>query len=107
MVIDPRDFGVTWNAAMNTGAGVPRRARADLARRPRRSPGRIAPNHASDHTERVSELFADVFAGHGWSVTRHSDGWRAGEAIGGRVHYDVVLVEQIDSRAHGKQVRRA
>jgi CheY-like chemotaxis protein len=40
----------------------------------------------------VSELFADVFAGHGWSVTRYSDGWRAGEALGGRVHYDAVLV---------------
>ena len=39
----------------------------------------------------VSELFADVFAGHGWSVTRYSDGWRAGEALGGRVHYDAVL----------------
>ena len=45
-----------------------------------------------DGNDYVSELFADVFTGHGWSVTRYSEGWRAGEAIGGRAHYDALLV---------------
>ena len=40
----------------------------------------------------VSELFADVFAGHGWNAARYSDGQRAGEELRGKARYDAVLV---------------
>ena len=40
----------------------------------------------------MAELFAYVFASHGWNVTRYSDGKRAGEELCGRAQYDAVLV---------------
>jgi DNA-binding response OmpR family regulator len=40
----------------------------------------------------VAEMYAHLFAGHEWRVTRYSDGERAGEALRGRVHYDAVVV---------------
>ena len=46
----------------------------------------------ADGNESVAELFAYVFASHGWNVTRYSDGKRAGEELCGRAQYDAVLV---------------
>ena len=45
-----------------------------------------------DDNDSVAEMFAYLFAGQAWRVTWYSDGQRAGEALGGRVHYDAVLV---------------
>ena len=45
-----------------------------------------------DDNDSVAEMFAYLFAGHEWRVTWYSDGQRACEALGGRVHYDAVLV---------------
>jgi len=45
-----------------------------------------------DDNDSVAEMFAYLFAGHGWRVTWYSDGQLAGEALGGGVHYDAVLV---------------
>jgi len=42
--------------------------------------------------ERVAELFADLFARDGWSVTLYRDGQPAADALGGRASYDAVLV---------------
>ena len=46
----------------------------------------------ADGNESVAEMFADVFAGHDWTVTRYSDGKRAAEALRDSPHYDAVLV---------------
>jgi len=46
----------------------------------------------ADGSECVAEMFAYIFARHDWTVTRHSDGKRAGEELCGRAHYDAVLV---------------
>ena len=46
----------------------------------------------ADGDERVAHMFAEVFASHDWSVTRYSDGHRAGEDLRGNAHYDAVLV---------------
>jgi CheY-like chemotaxis protein len=46
----------------------------------------------ADGNESVAELFTHVFASHDWNVTRYSDGKRAAEELGGRAHYDAVLV---------------
>ena len=46
----------------------------------------------ADGNESVAEMFADVFAGHDWNVTRYSDGKCAGEALRGSPQYDAVLV---------------
>ena len=37
-------------------------------------------------------MFADVFTGHAWAVTRYTDSQRAREALRGRAHYEAVLV---------------
>ena len=42
--------------------------------------------------ERVSELFAYLFAREGWSVTMYRDGQPAAAALGGSAAYDAVLV---------------
>jgi DNA-binding response OmpR family regulator len=42
--------------------------------------------------DRVAELFADLFARDGWTVTTCLDGQRAVDALGGRAPYDAVLV---------------
>ncbi len=34
----------------------------------------------ADGDERIARMFAQIFAGHDWSVTRYSDGQRASEA---------------------------
>jgi DNA-binding response OmpR family regulator len=46
----------------------------------------------ADGNEGVAELFAYVFASHDWNVTRYTDGRRAAQELGGRAHYDAVLV---------------
>ena len=46
----------------------------------------------ADGNESVAELFAYVFASHGWNVTRYSDGKRAGDELSGSDHYDAALV---------------
>ena len=46
----------------------------------------------ADGNKSVAEMFAYVFARHDWTVTRHSDGKRAGEELCGRAHYDAVIV---------------
>ena len=40
----------------------------------------------------VADMFGALFASQGWHVTRHSDGQRASETLGGQGHYDAVLV---------------
>ena len=45
-----------------------------------------------DDNDSVAEMFAYLFASHEWRVTWYSGGERACEALGGRVHYDAVLV---------------
>jgi DNA-binding response OmpR family regulator len=45
-----------------------------------------------ESNESVAEMYAYLFAGSGWRVTWYSDGQRAAEALGGRVHYDAVVV---------------
>ena len=45
-----------------------------------------------DGNDSVAEMFAYLFAGDEWHVAWYSDGQRAAEALGGRVHYDAVLV---------------
>jgi DNA-binding response OmpR family regulator len=42
--------------------------------------------------DRVAELFADLFARDGWTVTMYHDGQPAADALGGRASYDAVLV---------------
>jgi DNA-binding response OmpR family regulator len=42
--------------------------------------------------ESVAELFAALFARDGWTVTTHSDGVRAADALRGRTPFDAVLV---------------
>jgi PleD family two-component response regulator len=63
----------------------------DSLLRPRR-PGLVKSILIADGDERVAHLFAEVFASHDWRVTRHSDGHRAAEDLGGSAHYDAVLV---------------
>ena len=46
----------------------------------------------ADGDERVAELFADLFARDGWTVTTYRDGQRAAAALGGSGPYDAVLV---------------
>jgi DNA-binding response OmpR family regulator len=46
----------------------------------------------ADGNESVAEMFAYVFARHDWTVTKYTDGQRAGEELCGRAHYDAVLV---------------
>jgi DNA-binding response OmpR family regulator len=46
----------------------------------------------ADGNDSVAEMFAYVFARHGWTVTKYTDGQRAGEELCGRAHYDAVLV---------------
>ena len=46
----------------------------------------------ADANECVAEMFAYVFARHDWTVTRYSDGKRAGEDLSSGAHYDAVLV---------------
>ena len=45
-----------------------------------------------ESNDSVAEMYAYLFAGSGWRVTWYSDGQRAGEALGGRVHCDAVVV---------------
>ena len=52
----------------------------------------LKPILIADGNESVAELFADVFASHGWNVTRCSDVKRTGEELCGGTHYDAVLV---------------
>jgi DNA-binding response OmpR family regulator len=40
----------------------------------------------------VAEMYAYLFVGSEWHVTRYSDGRRAEEALGSRGHYDAVVV---------------
>jgi len=42
--------------------------------------------------DRVAELFADLFARDGWTVTTYLDGQRAADALGGSASFDAVLV---------------
>jgi DNA-binding response OmpR family regulator len=42
--------------------------------------------------ERVAELFTDLFALDGWTVTTYRDGQPAAHALSGRGSYDAVLV---------------
>ena len=42
--------------------------------------------------EDVAELFADLFARDGWTVTTYRDGWRAADALSGRTPNDAGLV---------------
>lgn len=46
----------------------------------------------ADGNASVAEMFAYVFARHDWNVTRYSDGKRACEELGGRAHYDALVV---------------
>ena len=46
----------------------------------------------ADGNASVAEMFAYVFARHDWTVTRYSDGTRAGEDLSSSAHYDAVLV---------------
>ena len=46
-----------------------------------------------ESNDSVADMFAILFASHDWHVTWYSDGQRATEALGGRVHYDAVLVD--------------
>jgi len=42
--------------------------------------------------DRVAELFAELFARDGWTVTTYLDGQRAADALGSSAPYDAVLV---------------
>ena len=42
--------------------------------------------------EDVAELFADLFALDGWTVTTYRDGWRAADALSGRTPNDAGLM---------------
>ncbi len=46
----------------------------------------------ADANECVADMLAYLFARHDWTVTRYTDGQRAGEELRGRAHYDAVLV---------------
>ena len=46
----------------------------------------------ADGDEHVTQMFAEVFASHGWHVTTCRDSRRAGEDLRGSTHYDTILV---------------
>jgi DNA-binding response OmpR family regulator len=52
----------------------------------------------AEGNERVAELFAEIFALDGWTVTRCLDGQRAANALHGSAPYAAVLVS---NRLHG------
>jgi DNA-binding response OmpR family regulator len=60
----------------------------------------------ADGNECVAEMFAYVFARHGWTVTRYSNGKRAGEELCGRAHYDAALVSYRFDRMDGVELIR-
>jgi len=46
----------------------------------------------ADGNDSVADMLTYLFARHDWTVTRYTDGQRAGEELRGSAHYDAVLL---------------